>query len=184
MHPDRRQIGHGFLDRASDKRSDRTHKRGSRVRHANKIQTSSPCLRTENAARFKTLPEVLRTGPPSDDWVQSDRFISKAREIGAEATPKMFEEVFRRVALGQSKEDENDEGDAGLRAPLFGPLAKPRGLWKMPCKCSAVVGQGGAQGTRLAQASGPQARPSSARLRREARDQISLFAHAATISVR
>src|SRR5690348_2022177 len=40
-------------------------------------------------------------GPPPDNRVQPDRFVAKAGEIGPEANPEMFEQVFRKVALGQ-----------------------------------------------------------------------------------
>jgi hypothetical protein len=36
-----------------------------------------------------------------DDPAQSDRFMAKAREIGADATPEIFEQAFRKVAFSQ-----------------------------------------------------------------------------------
>jgi hypothetical protein len=49
----------------------------------------------------KRRPTPSRPGPPPDNPVQSNRFIAKARDIEADASPEIFERAFRKVAFGQ-----------------------------------------------------------------------------------
>jgi hypothetical protein len=48
----------------------------------------------------KRRPTPPRSRRQPEDPAQSDRFIAKAREIEADANPKIFERAFRKIALG------------------------------------------------------------------------------------
>jgi len=52
----------------------------------------------------KRRPTPSRPRPAPDDPAQSDRFIAAARIVDVSVTLEMFEEVFRKVALGHLSE--------------------------------------------------------------------------------